>query len=158
MRKRTLHSAFVLTGFVTLSFLVALSGVQFQPGDWYAGLSKPSWTPPDAAFGPVWTVLYILMAVSAWLVWTSSGFSKARAALGVYAFQLGLNASWSWVFFGLQRTGLGLVNIVLLWLGIATAIALFFRHNRIAAFLMLPYLIWVAFAGILNFGIWRLNA
>jgi tryptophan-rich sensory protein len=156
MRLRDLRSPVVLMGFLALSFLVALSGIQFQPGPWYEGLLKPSWTPPGAAFGVVWTILYILMATSAWLVWRAGG--RVRRALAVYLFQLLLNASWSLVFFGWHRMGLGFVNIVFLWLAIAATVRLFWRHNQVAAILLVPYLLWVGFAGLLNFTIWRLNA
>jgi len=158
MRSRDLRSPFVLMGFLALSFLVALSGIQFQPGEWYEGLKKPFWTPPNSVFGPAWTMLYVLMATSAWLVWKSAGMAKAKGALAIYLFQLLLNASWSLVFFGWHRMGLGFVNIVFLWLAIAATVRLFWRHNQVAAILLVPYLLWVGFAGLLNFTIWRLNA
>jgi len=158
MHQRALRSPLVLMGFLALSFLVASSGIQFQPGDWYVGLKKPSWTPPGAAFGPVWTILYILMAISAWMVWKSSGMARAKGALAMYLFQLLLNASWSLVFFGWHRMGLGFVNIVFLWLAIGGTAWLFWRHNHVATILLVPYLLWVGFAGVLNFTIWRLNA
>ena len=157
MGQRNLQSALVLIGFLALSFIVALSGIRFQPGEWYEGLSKPLWTPPNSAFGPVWTILYILMAVSAWMVWKSAGVAKARGALAVYLFQLLLNASWSLVFFGWHRMGLGFFNIVFLWLAIAITVRLFWRYQQVAAILLVPYWLWVGFAGVLNFTIWRLN-
>jgi len=158
MGQRDLRSPLVLIGFLALSLFVALSGIRFQPGEWYEGLLKPSWTPPSAAFGPAWTILYILMAISAWMVWKSAGMATARGALAVYLFQLVLNASWSMVFFGWHRMGLGFVNIVFLWLAIAATVRLFWRHQQVAAILLVPYLLWVGFAGVLNFTIWRLNA
>jgi benzodiazapine receptor len=158
MRQHRLQSALVLIGFLALSFIVALSGIQFQPGEWYEGLLKPSWTPPNWAFGPAWTMLYVLMATSAWMVWKAAGIARARRAFGVYLFQLLLNAAWSVVFFGFHRMGLGFLNIVLLWFAIAAMAALFWRHRKAATILLVPYLIWVGFAGVLNFAIWRLNA
>jgi tryptophan-rich sensory protein len=158
MRQRNLQSALVLIGFLALSFIVALSGIRFQPGEWYEGLSKPSWTPPNSAFGPAWTMLYIIMATSAWMVWKAAGIAGAKVALVVYLFQLLLNASWSLVFFGLHRMGLGFVNIVLLWFAIAATAGLFSRHHKVAAILLVPYLLWVGLAGVLNFTIWQLNA
>lgn len=158
MRQRDLRSPLVLIGFLALSLIVALSGIRFQPGEWYEGLLKPSWTPPDSAFGPAWTMLYVLMATSAWMVWKSAGMARARGALAVYLFQLLLNASWSLVFFGWHHMGLGFVNIVLLWFAIAATAGLFWRHHKMGAILLVPYLLWVGFAGVLNFTIWRLNA
>ncbi len=157
MGQRNLQSALILIGFLTLSFIVALSGIQFQPGEWYKGLLKPSWTPPNSVFGPAWSILYVLMATSAWMVWKSAGIARAKGALAVYLFQLLLNASWSLVFFGLHLMGLGLLNIVLLWFAIAATARLFWRHHKVATILLIPYLLWVAFAGVLNFTIWRLN-
>ncbi|HET8727361.1 MAG TPA: TspO/MBR family protein, partial [Alphaproteobacteria bacterium] len=125
--------------------------------DWYAGLAKPAWTPPDAVFGPVWTVLYLLMVVAAWLVWRSAGWRRARGALTLHAVQLGLNALWSVLFFGLHRTGFALVEILALWAVILATIIAFRRHSPAAAWLMAPYLLWVSYAVSLNAGVWWLN-
>jgi translocator protein len=142
---------------LVLCFGAAAFGSQFSPGEWYAELAKPAWTPPGWLFGPVWSVLYAMMGIAAWLIWKDAGFSGARVALGLFVFQLVLNAAWSWLFFGLQEPGLALVDIGLLWAAIlATAVA--FRHHRpLAAGLLVPYLLWVSFAAALNFEIWRLN-
>lgn len=146
-----------LVAFLALTFGAAAIGSQFMPGEWYARLAKPAWTPPSSVFGPVWTLLYALMAVAGWLVWRERGLAGARVALSLFVLQLALNAAWSWLFFGLQRTGAAMVDIVLLWLAIvATAIA-FRQVRRLAAVLLLPYLLWVSFASALNFAIWRLN-
>lgn len=140
--------------FFALSFGVALSGALFPPGEWYAGLMKPAWTPPDWLFPPVWTLLYVAMAVAAWLVWKRVGLS---AAIGAYLIQLTLNGLWSWLFFGLHRPLYGVIDIALLWLAIVVTVVLFLPASRLGALLMLPYLLWVSFAGALNFAIWQLN-
>jgi translocator protein len=126
---------------------------------WYRSLDKPTWTPPDAVFGPVWTVLYVLMAAAMWLVWVrrdeaSSG--RSASAVTLFTAQLALNASWSGVFFGMREIGWGLVVIVVLWFTIVATIAVFRNIDRGAALLLAPYLAWVTFAGALNAAIWRL--
>lgn len=145
-----------LGGFLLASALVAISGAAFSPGAWYAALAKPAWTPPSWLFGPVWTVLYVAMAVAAWRVWRRGGFAGAPVALGLYVAQLALNALWSWLFFGLHRIDLGLADLLTLVVAVAATAAAFRRHDAVAAFLMLPYLAWVAFAAALNLAIWRL--
>jgi len=127
-------------------------------GDWYQGLAKPSWTPPGWLFGPVWTVLYTLMALAAWLVWRQGGWGPARIALGLYAGQLALNAAWSALFFGARMPGPAFAELVVLWLAIAATTAAFFRRTPVAGVLMLPYAAWTTFAGALNVALWRLNA
>jgi len=126
--------------------------------DWYANLNKPSFNPPGWIFGPVWTVLYILMAVSAALVWHRGLHKpKVRMALVFYIVQLVLNALWTPLFFGLQMPLLAFIDIVLLWAAIILTILAFLRVSRYAALLMAPYLIWTTFAAILNFSLWYLN-
>ncbi|MCN0154911.1 TspO/MBR family protein [Salinispora arenicola] len=120
----------------------------------YVGLEQPSWAPPAWVFGPVWTVLYAMIAVSGWLAWRRSGFGPA---LWVWATQLGLNAVWSPLFFGAGQYGLAFADIVLLWLAIAGTVLAFHRISRAAAALMLPYWAWVTYAGALNLVIWQLN-
>ena len=149
-------SAIVLTFFLVAVFTVALLGsvfVALSPPGWY---SQPSWAPPESLFGPVWTVLYIMMAASAWLVWRKSG-AEARKALVMFAVQLALNAAWTPVFFGLQAPGAALAVIVLLWFAIGATIVAFVRHSRFAAILLVPYMLWVSFAAALNWSIWRLT-
>jgi translocator protein len=124
---------------------------------WYAALAKPAWTPPDWLFGPVWTVLYLAMAVAAWIVWRRKGWAGSRASLSLFACQLGLNVAWSWLFFGLQDPALGFVDVVLLWMAIAATLAAFWRISIAAGLLLVPYLAWVTFAASLNFAIWRMN-
>ena len=126
--------------------------------DWYVNLRKPSWTPPGWLFGPVWTVLYLSMAVAAWLAWRRGGLSGAPAAMVLFGVQLALNAAWSSLFFGLRSPGWAFVEIVLLWLAIAATTVLLWRVSAWAGSLMLPYWLWVTFAAGLNYSIWRMNA
>lgn len=151
-------SIIALAGFVAACFLAALTGVWFPPGEGCERLRKPAWRPPNRLFAPVWTVLYLMIAVAGWLVWRQAGFTGAGLALAAYALQLVLNAAWTPLFFGLRRPDLGFADIVLLWLSIAATIALFFPIDAVAAALFVPYLAWVTFAGALNFAVWRLNA
>ena len=125
---------------------------------WYATLIKPPLNPPSWVFGPVWTVLYVLMGVSLFLVWqryTKSG--HARRTMLVFSQQLVLNALWSVMFFGLHEIGLALIVIILLWLEIARTIYMFRTVSKTAAYLLVPYLLWVSFAAYLNAALWRLN-
>jgi translocator protein len=127
-------------------------------GEWYQNLAKPDWTPPAWIFGPVWTALYLSMAVAAWLVWQRGGWPAARAPLAWFAVQLALNVAWSAVFFGLRSPGLAVFEIAFLWLVIAATVVLFWRQSRVAAWLLIPYLAWTSFAAVLNFTVWKLNA
>jgi len=124
---------------------------------WYRTIAKPAWTPADWIFGPVWTALYILMAIAAWLVWKPAGFRAATTELLLFAVQLILNVAWSWIFFGLHRPGWALGEIVVLWLAIGATMVAFSRRSRVAAWLLAPYLAWVSFAVILNATIWRMS-
>ncbi len=125
---------------------------------WYAGLVKPALNPPSWVFGPAWTTLYALMGIAAFLIWKNGWERKdVRMALGVFGIQLFLNAIWSIIFFGLQSPGWALVNIVLLWLAIVWTITVFYKISRPAAYLLVPYLLWVSFASYLNYSIWMLN-
>lgn len=126
---------------------------------WYAGLRKPSWTPPGWLFGPVWTLLYLLMAVAAWRVWRrlDADPTARKSALACWGFQLALNAAWSWLFFGFQKPGLAFVELISLWLLILATLVSFARIDRTAAALLVPYLLWVTFAGALNGAIAWLN-
>lgn len=151
------RSALALVGWLALSFTAAAMGGFFLPGEWYAGLRKPSWNPPNWIFGPVWTVLYATMAVAAWLVWKRGGFAGQRIALSLFLMQLLLNALWSPLFFGLRNTGLAFVDIVLLWLAVLATVVAFWRTRPLTGGLLVPYLAWVTFASVLNFAIWRLN-
>jgi tryptophan-rich sensory protein len=124
---------------------------------WYPDLAKPALTPPDIAFPIVWTLLFALMALAAWRVWRAAGLTRARGALALFGLQLALNLGWSALFFGLQQPGWALAELALLWLSIVACMAAFTRHDRVAALLLAPYLLWVGFAAYLNAAIWLLN-
>jgi translocator protein len=128
-----------------------------QP-EWYDTLRKPEWTPPGWLFGPVWTALYLAMAIAAWRVWTRTGWAGLRRPLGIFFAQLVLNVAWSGIFFGLRMPGLAFFEIVLLAVAIAATLVAFGRVSRLAGWLMVPYLLWVLFAAALNLSIWQLNA
>jgi tryptophan-rich sensory protein len=150
----------VLAGFLTLSIAVlSLGGAVTAPAIevWYQGLAKPPWTPPDWLFGPVWTALYLAMAVAAWLVWRRWGWQGARCALILYLVQLGLNFLWSPAFFGLRDPLLGMVVIAPLWLAVAATTVAFFRKQTFAGSLFVPYLAWASYAVGLNAAILALN-
>lgn len=148
-----------LVGWLVLCFLAAALGSigSMDAPNFYGQLQQPGWAPPPSVFGPVWTLLYTMMAVAAWLVWRQGGFKAHPLALGVFLAQLALNALWSWTFFAWQLGALSLANIVVLLALIVITIALFWRVQRWAAALLVPYLLWVAFATALNFTLWRLN-
>lgn len=148
-----------LVAWLLLCFLAAAIGGagSIAAPAFYAQLQQPEWAPPPSVFGPVWSLLYTLMAVAAWLVWRRGGFRANRLALGVFLAQLALNALWSWTFFAWQLGALSLVNITLLLALIVATIALFWRVQRWAAALLVPYLLWVGFATALNATLWRLN-
>jgi tryptophan-rich sensory protein len=125
---------------------------------WYASLVMPSWQPPTWVFGPVWTTLYLLMGVAAAIIWNQRQRSPhARTALAIYAVQLVLNVLWSVFFFGLQSPALAFVCIVVLWCAIAATLYQFWRISRVAGALLVPYILWVSFAAVLNYTIWSLN-
>ncbi|MFH0873738.1 MAG: TspO/MBR family protein [Candidatus Komeilibacteria bacterium] len=124
---------------------------------WYSLLIKPSFSPPDWLFGPVWIILYALMGTAAWLIWKQQKKSGVCEANAFYGFQLALNVLWSILFFDAHFIGLALLEIVVLWLMILTTTIFFFRLSRTAAYLMLPYLAWVTFAVVLNYSLWQLN-
>ena len=147
-----------LVCFIAACFLAAFTGALFRPGEWYERLKKPSWRPSNRLFAPVWTVLYLMIAVAGWLIWRKAGFAGAGLPLAVYALQLILNAAWSPLFFGLRRPDLGFVDIVLVWISIIATIVLFYPIDVVAAMLLVPYLAWVTFATALNFFVWRLNS
>jgi tryptophan-rich sensory protein len=125
--------------------------------DWYQGLSKPWFNPPDWVFAPVWISLFILMGVSAWLVWRRTGFGRGQLPLASFGVQLALNLAWSLLFFGLRSVGWALVEIVVLWMAILTTVIGFYRVNALAGLLLVPYLLWSSFAVALTAAIWWLN-
>lgn len=122
---------------------------------WYRTIAKPDWTPPDMVFGPVWTLLYIMMAVAAWLVWRSD--EQVRPALILFFGQLALNLLWTLLFFGARSPGLALIEVVFLWLAVLMTMLAFFARSSLAGWLFVPYLAWVSFAGVLNAAIWWMN-
>lgn len=153
------HPWWGLAGWLVVTFIAAAAGslASTQVPDFYAQLVRPSWAPPASLFGPVWSVLYTLMAVAAWLVWRVGGFAGARMALTLYLVQLVFNALWTWLFFGWQRGGLAFADIVLNLLLIIATLVAFWRIRPLVGALLVPYLLWVAFAAALNYSIWQLN-
>lgn len=149
-----------LLGFLAAAFIAGGIGsaATFENvRTWYPALNKPSWTPPNWLFGPVWSCLYVAMAVAAWRVWRRREEASAQTDLALYAGQIGLNLLWSILFFGLRNPGLGLIDITLLWTLLFTMQVRFFRADLVAGWLWLPYLLWVSFATALNAAIWWLN-
>ena len=149
-----------LAGFLLACFAVAAAAgavTADSVATWYPTLNKPAFTPPDWVFAPAWTVLYAAMAVAGWRVWRKVGFAGGRNALTLFAIQLLLNGAWSFLFFGAQAIGIALVDIVVLLLVIAATTAAFWRIDRIAGLLFVPYLLWVGYATALNAGIWLAN-
>jgi tryptophan-rich sensory protein len=152
-----------LAGWVALSFVPAAIGAPFPAPGWYRQLRKPAWSPPSWVFGPVWTLLYALMGVAAWLVAGGGGSSAGRGragrgpALAAFGVQLALNAAWTPIFFGLRRPGLALAEILATLGAVAVTVALFLRERTLAGLLLLPYLAWTSFATLLNAAIWRRN-
>ena len=146
-----------LLGWLLVVFVAAAVGAaaSVDAPSFYAQLSKPAWAPPAGVFGPVWTVLYALMGVAAWLVWRSPG--PKRAALTLFGAQLAANALWSWLFFAWHRGALAAVEILVLLALIVAMIVAFWRISRLAALLMVPYLLWVSFASVLPWAVWRSN-
>ncbi len=143
-----------LAGFILITFCAPLAGMGSPPGDWYALLAKPEWNPPAWIFGPVWSALYLMMAIAAWLVWKRDGWHRP---LLLYFVQLLLNAAWTPIFFGAHQLGWALAEIVVLWVAILLTLLGFRGVSRTAAWLFVPYLAWVTFAAFLNFTLWRMN-
>jgi tryptophan-rich sensory protein len=148
-----------LAGWLIVVFVAAAIGAvaSAQAGPFYSELVRPDWAPPASLFGPVWTVLYALMGIAAWLVWRERGFRDARLALGLFLVQLALNALWSWLFFGWHLGAWAFADIVVLWMLIVATVIAFWRIRPLAGALLVPYLLWVSFAAFLNHAVWRLN-
>lgn len=148
-----------LVSWLVLTFAAAAAGAfaSANAGAFYSELARPAWAPPGWLFAPVWSTLYALMGVSAWLVWRAAGFARARTALVLFIVQLAANALWTWLFFVWHQGGLAFAEVLLLWcLIVATVIS--FRHvSTLAAVSLLPYLAWVTFASALTLAVWRLN-
>lgn len=159
----TIHRARALLGlaaFIALCFGVSALGgwvTAGSVGSWYPTLNKPAFNPRDWVFAPVWTLLYLTIAIAGWRVWRSRGFAGARGAMSAYALQLALNLGWSLLFFGGRMIGAALAEIVLLLAALVLNVVLFWRIERAAALLLVPCAAWVAFAAVLNGALWRLN-
>jgi len=158
MTPRSPLSQFVgLLGWLLVAFAAAAVGAvaSVDAASFYSQLSKPRWAPPAWLFGPVWSVLYFLMGVSGWLVWRSSGSRKV--ALIFFCFQLAANALWSWLFFAWHRGALASVDVLVLLALIMCTVAASWRNSRLAAVLLVPYLLWVSFASLLTWSVWQNN-
>lgn len=155
----TSKQALGLAAWLGVTFIAAAFGAKasIDAQTFYQQLTLPSWAPPGWLFGPVWTVLYGLMGVAAWLVWRDYGFAGAKTALTLYLTQLVFNALWSWTFFAWAQGALSFGVLVVLWLLIAATLYQFWRLKPLAGYLLLPYIAWVSFAGVLNFTVWQLN-
>jgi tryptophan-rich sensory protein len=147
-------SILALAGFLLACFAAASTGALFGPGAWYARLRKPSFNPPNWLFPIAWTVLYAMIAVAGWLAWTQVGLGPE---VWLWWGSLVLNAAWSWLFFGLRRMDLAFYELVLFWVSILGMILAFAPISAVAAWLLVPYLAWVSFAGVLNWTLWRMN-
>lgn len=150
----------VLAGFLAACFLVAgVAGYATAEAipTWYAGLAKPGFTPPDQVFAPVWTILYALMGIAAWLIWRTPNAPERRRALALFWTQLLLNFAWSWIFFHQHLIFAAALEVVILWLAVFFMTMAYWRVRTAAAWMMLPYLCWLTFASALNWGIWHAN-
>jgi len=151
-------SYFPVFFWIIITLAVGLAaGMVSRPDVWYDALSKPVWNPPGWIFAPVWILLYVLMGAAAGIIWQRRAFSQSTLALNLYVIQLILNIIWSFIFFGMRNPGFAFAEICLLWLAIIATIFTFWRVYRPAVFLLMPYFLWVSFAAVLNFTIWRMN-
>lgn len=148
-----------LLGWFILSFTASAIGAiaSIQAKTFYGQLVQPSWAPPGSVFGPVWSLLYGLMAIAAWLVWRDGGFKNKRVPLTFFLVQLVVNALWSWLFFAWHLGAIAFVDILILWVLIVATIVFFWRVRPLAGALLIPYLCWVSFAAVLNYSVWQLN-
>lgn len=148
-----------LIGWLAVCFATAALGAwaSINAASFYGKLVRPAWAPPAAVFGPVWSTLYFMMAVAAWLVWRERGFGGARGALTLFSVQLAANALWSWLFFGWKLGMWASVEVVVLWALILATFVAFWRIRPLAGALLLPYLAWVSFATYLCITVWRMN-
>ena len=148
-----------LSAWLTVSFAASAVGAvaSLQARSFYGQLVQPHWAPPAGIFAPLWTVLYFMMGIAAWLVWRSGGFHANRLALTLFLLQLVFNALWSWLFFAWHLGAVALADIAVLWIFIVAALVSFWRVRPLAGGLLIPYLLWVGFAFVLNYSLWRLN-
>jgi len=158
-RLSRLKDAAGLAGWIAVCFAAAVIGGAATAGapGFFGELARPSWAPPAWIFGPVWTILYLMMAFSAWMAWRERAFREAPAAFTLFFAQLGANALWSWIFFSWRQGALAFAEILLLWLLLAATMDQFRRIRPAAALLLVPYLAWTTFAAVLAFSVWRLN-
>ena len=153
----SLEDILSLSAFLGVCLVAASSGAIFKPDLWYQELRKPRWCPPNWLFPAAWSILYLTIAVSGHLVWRVDGFNGAEIAFMVFGGHLVLNFVWSVIFFGLRRIDWAFFEIVLFWLTLVGTILLFYEISTIAAYLLLPYLVWATFAGFLNYTVWQMN-
>ncbi|NNK95900.1 MAG: tryptophan-rich sensory protein [Desulfobacterales bacterium] len=148
-----------LVGWLVLSFSASAVGAvaSIQARSFYGQLTQPNWAPPPGIFGPVWTILFALMGIAAWLVWRTVGFHPNRQALTLFLLQLVFNALWSWLFFAWHRRALALADVLILWILVLATLVSFWRVRPLAGALLIPYLLWVSFASALNYSLWQLN-
>jgi tryptophan-rich sensory protein len=149
-----------LMSFILITFIAAFIGSLFTTpsiASWYRNLNKPSFAPPNFLFAPVWTILFFLMAIAAFLVWQNKNNPQAKKALIFYFVQLAFNSLWSIIFFGLHNPGVAFLEIIILWLLILLTLIKFYKIQKIAGLLLVPYLLWVSFASFLNLFVWLLN-
>jgi len=158
-RNRTVVQGLGLVAWLALTFVAAAVGAlaSVDAQVFYAQLDKPAWAPPAGVFGPVWSVLYLLMGVAAWLVWRERPSQRVDGALGLYLLQLVANSLWSWLFFGWRQGAMAAGEVLLLLALVAITTAVFWRVRRLAGVLLLPYLAWVSFASALTWAIWQRN-
>jgi tryptophan-rich sensory protein len=148
-----------LAGWLLLTFAAAAVGAiaSADAGAFYQQLSRPPWAPPGWLFAPVWSALYLLIGIAAWLVWRERGLRGARTALSLFVIQLAANALWTWLFFAWREGTLAFIEILILWALIVATLVAFWRVRPLAGALLLPYLAWVTFASALTFATWRMN-
>jgi translocator protein len=158
-RMKFSKQALGMVGCLGITFLAAAIGAwaSISAGTFYSQLVRPDWAPPAAWFSPVWTTLFVLMGIAAWLVWREKEFQEARGALALYLIQLAVNALWSWLFFAWQMGGPAFADIIVLWVLIVLTLRAFWRIKPIAGLMLVPYLLWVSFAMALNYSVWQLN-
>lgn len=159
MRFSTKQQIWGLIGWLGITFIAAAVGAAatVDAPSFYQALNLPSWAPASSVFAPVWTLLYLMMGIAAWLVWRQAGFNNARTALTLYIMQLIFNALWSWTFFAWHQGSFSFMVIVFLWLLVAATLYQFWKINRSAGVLLMPYLLWLTYAGALNLVVWQMN-
>ena len=156
--KKPMELGALVVSVLVVGGVAALGGMFSRPGEWYANLEKPGFTPPSWVFGPAWTTLYCLMAIAAWLVWRERKTVKVAPALAMFLLQLLINGAWSPLFFGAHQIAAALITILVLDIAVVMTIVRFWRVRPLAGLLLVPYLLWIGFATALNFSIWQLNS